>query len=528
MQQSAQETTELAAHSWWVWICWLERGEAAGFVYGCAARCFRPPEWNDRSELDIPGAGRLVVCQRTLTEGTFRVFHDDLNAGSVKSEALLGQKAPEAKIAETRHLIQEGLGHTAARVTAYYTIPDIQCLIGDTEGALEGVLSALQVQLNFPFKSSYAARLGNFEIFDLNAWLDRPQPFLIDAVRGPGHERTGQETLEICRTPEFARERHVAHIVGHVSGDVVLDRLITLEPGQLRGPVVSPEWVDQLEFRLFSDTGDTLLHFEHSTFMTRIGLVLSPMGRQVTIEDNVSQRAAQQDGALGAQASTVRAHSSQRSDIGAPPKGSWRKFAEEMTHAVAAHLPAPSEDRWFPRGVEGEVGAIAHLNHLLYGGRIHRAVLVDPWFGSDALRRFALRLESQDIQLTIITSWIDIDPDTGLRLDQAANQTAKLEETLRRIQPYLNPRLALINLADGNRQAFHDRYLLIYPHEGLSKVFILSNSINNAAGDWPLSMSLLAPDVGREVRRYIEGLCDGMDIARAKPLTITFKWPLDV
>lgn len=527
MQKSSEQTTELATSSWWVWISWLERGETPGFVYGCAALCFRAPGRNNRSELEIPGAGRLIICQQTVTKDSFHVFRDALNAGSVKPEILLGIKAPEAQVAETRDLIQGGLGHTAARVAVFYTLPDLPCLIGHVEGGLEGILSALQEQLNLPFKSSYAARLGNFEIFDLNPWLDRAQPFLIEAVGGPGHERIGPETLEICRTPDFARERHLAHVVGRVCGDVVLDRMVTLEPGRLRVAIVSAEWLDQLDFWVFSGTGDKLLHTEHSTFLTRIGLVLSPMGRQMIIEDDISRRAAQQGDALGARAATVRARSSQRSEIGTPPKGSWRRFAEEMKDAVAAALPVPSEDRWFTRGIEGEVGAIAHLNHLLYGGCMHRAVLVDPWFGTDALKRFALRLESQDIHLTIVTSWINIDPDTGLALDLATSPTAKLEATVRQIQPFLNPRFALINLADGSRQAFHDRYLLIYPHEGPTKAFLLSNSLNKMAGDWPFSMSLLAADIGREVRRYIEGLCAGQDVARGKPLTITFKWPVD-
>jgi hypothetical protein len=114
-----------------------------------------------------------------------------------------------------------------------------------------------------------------------------------------------------------------------------------------------------------------------------------------------------------------------------------------------------------------------------------------------------------------------------LALDLATSPTAKLEAALHQIQPFLNPRIALINLADGNGQAFHDRYLLIYPHDGPSKAFLLSNSLNKVAGDWPFSMSLLAADVGREVRRYIEGLCRGQDVARGKRLTITFKWPAD-
>jgi len=180
---------------------------------------------------------------------------------------------------------------------------------------------------------------------------------------------------------------------------------------------------------------------------------------------------------------------------------------------------------WFPRGIEGEIGAIAHLNHLIDAGQITEAVLVDPWFGADALHQFVLRLSSQNVGLTILTSWTNIDPDTNEELPPGESPTAKLEAALGKLQPFLTPRLTMLNLVDGKERAFHDRYLLLYPHEHPAKAFLLSNSINKVAGNWPFAMSLLASDVSRQVQRYIEALADGRDIARNKSLTVNFTWP---
>ncbi|WP_456856456.1 VPA1262 family N-terminal domain-containing protein [Bradyrhizobium sp. USDA 4501] len=479
------------------------------------------------------GLGQLEIRQRTLTQDAFDTFQDQLKAGSITLDLLVGYGAPRATVKVTRAILQRALGHTAARVTTYYSLPDIVGLIEKAEGGLERLLSLLERELNLPFKSSYAARLGNFEIFHLNPWLDTPQPFLVEAASPPPNQKgasfqvdwSGHETLEICRTPAFADTRHLAHVTGRVHGDVVINRLIFLEPGQFRVPVDSPEWVDQLDFQLFDETGQTLLHSEQNTYITRIGLVMAPITRQVTIQDDLSGRAAQKG--LGKQASTVHVHTSHRSMVGGPAEGSWRKFAEDMNDLVAAQLPSPGQDKWFPRSIEGEVGLIAHFNQLLNGGQIRRAVLVDPWFGADALRAFALRLASQDVHLTIVTSWTRRDPDTGVPFGPDRSATAELEAALRQIESFLNPRLTVINMADGSDQAFHDRYLLLYPHEGASKIYLLSNSLNRAAGNWPFCMSLLSADAGLEVRRYIEGLCDGQDIARGKSLAITFKWPND-
>jgi hypothetical protein len=62
---------------------------------------------------------------------------------------------------------------------------------------------------------------------------------------------------------------------------------------------------------------------------------------------------------------------------------------------------------------------------------------------------------------------------------------------------------------------------------GPSLVGALSNSLNKVAGDWPFCMSVHATDVGREVQRYVEGLCEGRDIARNKTLTINLDWRSD-
>jgi hypothetical protein len=163
---------------------------------------------------------------------------------------------------------------------------------------------------------------------------------------------------------------------------------------------------------------------------------------------------------------------------------------------------------------------------ILDGGTIRAAILVDPYFGTDALRQIALRLASRDVALTIVTSWVKVDPDTGAELREGHNKTDLLHRTLIELKPFLNVRLQLFNLADGNEKAFHDRYLLLYPHERSPIVYILSNSLNRIAGKWPFCMSVLADDTRPEVQNYIEGLAAGKDVTGCTSPQITYSWPL--
>ncbi len=508
-------------------MAWFKPDEnTAVFMYGCAARCIHPPHWK---ALDTLNAEQLEISQLTATEEQFQVFLNDLKQGEFKPESLVQNAKPGARIVEVRQILQNALGHTAARLTAYYTMPDIHALFGNGKHTLKNILRLLEQQVNLPFTTSYASRLGNFEVFELNSWLDRPQPFLIEVVKGSNFERIGPQPLKISRTPEFAQSRHIAHIVGRIFGDVVLDRLVMLEPGCQHVPITAPDWLDQIEFRLFDETGETVLHFdppENGTLLKQVTFTSNIVERELIIDDKLTQKAGQQKN-LHKQASTIQGYSSRRTHVGAPRPGSWRTFAEDMAHIAAGCFPKTSQDKWFARGITGEVEVIKHLNNLLHGGHTRRAVLVDPFFGIDALQRFALRMESRDLELTIITSLIDKNPDTNRKLEPGQTPAMLLSTSLQVLHPLVNPTLRVINVADGTDQAFHDRYLLIYPQERLSKIYLLSNSINKAAGDWPFCVSLLADDVSLEVRNYIEGLCEGKDIARGKPLTITFKWPHD-
>jgi len=72
-----------------------------------------------------------------------------------------------------------------------------------------------------------------------------------------------------------------------------------------------------------------------------------------------------------------------------------------------------------------------------------------------------------------------------------------------------------VNLADHNQAAFHDRYLLLYRHEGPPVLYLLSNGLNRVAGKWPFCMSRLADDVLPEIQAYIEGLKRGEDVTAA-------------
>lgn len=250
--------------------------------------------------------------------------------------------------------------------------------------------------------------------------------------------------------------------------------------------------------------------------MNQINLVMSPLGRETILDDDLAGKEPK--------AAHVRARTAHRSVIGGAPTGSVKSERAKITRWVAANIAPGGDDRWFRRGIDSEIGIITHLNSLLSGGNIRAAVLVDPFFGADALQRLGLRLESQDIELTIVTSWASVDPDTNALLVKSQNPATRLEQTCERAARFLNPRLRVLNLVDRGNQAFHDRYLVTYPHDLPPRAYLLSNSLNKAGANWPFVISMLAPDVALIVKEYVEGLQNGTDMTSGRALTVTLDW----
>ena len=138
------------------------------------------------------------------------------------------------------------------------------------------------------------------------------------------------------------------------------------------------------------------------------------VGPTIVMQDALTRRATGESTSLARAAAAVQTHISSRVRV-APESGpfSFRSYSGRMHAFARAHSPQRSDDRFFSRSIANEVAAIHHLNSLLDGATLREAILVDPYFGADALQHIGLRFGSRDERLTIVTSWVKIDPDTG-------------------------------------------------------------------------------------------------------------------
>ena len=154
--------------------------------------------------------------------------------------------------------------------------------------------------------------------------------------------------------------------------------------------------------------------------------------------------------------------------------------------------------------------------------------MVDPYLGSEALGRIVIRHGNETMSLSIVVSPADVDPDAA-ELDAKGDpdrHVVILRATAEEFANQLCGAVSIIHVrrGQGRRQAFHDRYFgLIGRRWGLAQLYLLSNSLNKAAGDWPFAVVEFDRVNSWKIFAYVRGLVSGSD--RGRSLVVDEVWP---
>ncbi|WP_175692693.1 VPA1262 family N-terminal domain-containing protein [Burkholderia ambifaria] len=504
-----------SAPNMWVWFATLDV-EGAPLAYGCAAPTLRAPWLPPPAALSYVGTNKLRVYEAVVDSTIGERFLMTLKSGTIDVSLLPeGPALAWPVLANRRVNGQSALGQSQLAVTVAYTSLD-----GDSALLNPSILTWLEAQHGMPFTGQYAGRTGAFDIFSPQFWLDGPVPFQLQ--RQLLTPAPGQSALVVIRASEhvdrscFVRIRATNHL-----SEVLADRLMPMSSGQsVSAPVYVDETLTRTQFEVFDDQG-ALVHRDECAWLRQINISMQIHERQVNIQDDLSRSASAQG--LGARAREVHSKLTSRNTIRPRRSPSATNYEEHAREKAAIAVPTPSADRWFGRGINNQLAVIEYLRQELNGSRIRRALIVDPFFGADALSRLVLRLDDRSVHVTIMTSWGIWHPDTGKRTAEVDNRQ-RLESLLNQASQVINPELHVVNVLRGQESAFHDRYIVLYPHEGAPQVHMLSNSINNLAVNWPLCVARLEPDVAADVVKYVTGLIAGWDHVMNAELDINMEW----
>lgn len=280
------------AETWWVALACVRRqgpeGDAATFIYGCAAPCGDRPAWRG---IDTAGNCELEVREAVIGPAEIAPFLDRLTAGRIEPAVIGYPDCPSIAVKNIRHSIGHALGHPAARFQTYHSVPDINAVFGDTD-KLVGLLEALDDTLGLPFKSTHAGRIGAFEVIDLLGRGEDAAPVLLEKLRAGDPARPGPDTLLLTRGAPFVSDAQRAHVVLRAGRNTIVDRLVALPALVRTVPIEAPEKVDGFAISLFSEDG-ALLYQEDGSFlrMLNVQMALAPDIRHLRRVDGTVREA---------------------------------------------------------------------------------------------------------------------------------------------------------------------------------------------------------------------------------------------
>jgi hypothetical protein len=113
-------------------------------------------------------------------------------------------------------------------------------------------------------------------------------------------------------------------------------------------------------------------------------------------------------------------------------------------------------------------------------------------------------------------------------LDPLGKYLSEMTATAARWSSQLCGRISIyyIKRGDCTKQAFHDRYLCTLDQERTPRAYLLSNSLNKAAGDWPFCICELDRANSYQIHSYIQALLQGRDRNRSVEVTVIWQTPI--
>ena len=349
--------------------------------------------------------------------------------------------------------------------------------------------------------SKNGMRIGNFEVYDY--------ALLEDVFDIEIHKESGLKQTTISKKASFAKDLIVNCISEH-RGRIILNQAKLFSERDQSMIFYSDEPMSRVTVKIWEQDSGELIFSKDITVNMGVSFKMNVGSTPYQIRDPWSDKllksASNHSDIIKEQIETLYKSTYEHSfAIKSDTANAIDAAIDESITLFQAYQQRPNKGAFIPKNQkEGEINSFIKIREYIEPSSVKRVVIADPYFSVESAQKLLARIPRTDLQLDIITSLAETNPDTNNKTD-ICNQYRKF---LNDNAGIFHNNLSIRNLKRGKEPVFHDRYLIRFFDNGEIDGFLLSNSLNSMGQFYPFVIAPMDKEVCYEVCDYLNFICD--------------------
>lgn len=312
------------------------------------------------------------------------------------------------------------------------------------------------------------SRFGNYERYDL--------PISEYSFEIQTSKELGLKTTVIKKTAPCDVNLLVNCAAEH-RGRILIDQIKLFPAGETALEFTADEPMSRTIIRIWEAGSGKLVYSSDETLVMSISVGSNYSGPARQIQDAWTQKlyasAANRSDIIKNQVEKLSRSTPDRTiTIRSSTHNEIDSAMEEGGQLFASYRRQPCKGAFIPNiQLDGEIKSFLKIREYIDQRAVKKVVIADPYFSIHAAAKLLTRIPRTDLQIDVITSLGEKDPDTGEETDVCQNYRAVLEKN----HAAFHGNLTICNIRRGGKQVFHDRYLIRYLNNGTIDGFLLSN-----------------------------------------------------
>jgi len=373
-----------------------------------------------------------------------------------------------------------------------------ECNDRELRNKLRNLFSILKKECGIDF-SLEGGRFGNFEFYLPGKYFDSFEVIT-------NKENSRQITL---KKKQSLTETLIVSCATKNEGRWISDEIKFFQPNIDELNFCASEPITRIQIKIWEQVTGELVFVDDLSFVIEINIDNAVITTHRVIQDPWTQELFRSDSknidAIQKIENNVVHSKFETLNISVEDIMPWRMARTEGQKLCGIYKAQEVKGAFVPKTSDktGEIDSFEKVRSYISENGLKKVVLADPYFSVKSVGKLLARISSASVELEIITALSTKDPDT-----EQNNQgiMTVVKEFLEKNRNLLHSSLIIYNVLQGNKQAFHDRYLVRYFENGRIDGFLLSNSLNSAGQSFPYVIAPLENEVCLEVAEYLKDL----------------------